>query len=173
MILISLLVLSFGVLSGFTDWRMVWAQLLLSHASSNQILFNTFWLQDLQGSSSFNTKRKLELYLYLLCSIHKKSFIWLPVTLGSPSLNFSIFWLPSSCLVWIAFPFCFLAALFSPFFTQFAALSLLVCSPFLLVCSPLLPFWTALFYPSSLPLHSLFSSLSSIFIVEFYLLFKS
>ena len=130
MILISLLVLSFGVLLGFTDCRRVWAQLLLFQASSNHIFeFNTLWLQDLQGSSSFNTKGKMGVYLYLLCSIHKKSFLWFPVTLGSPSLHFSIFWLPSSCLVWIAFPFFFLAALF-PFLHS-------VCSPLLVSLSPL------------------------------------
>ena len=141
-------ILAYNFLSHFLYWAFVRYQASqivegceLSYfypmLQNNYFAFNTLWLQDLQGSSSFAIKRKLGVTLSLLCSIHKIKLFWLPVTLGSPKFHFSILWLPLSCLVWLAHLLLFLLPSFPPSFTSLQPSFTLVCSLFLhLFCSP-------------------------------------
>ena len=53
-------------------------------------------------------KKALRIFVCFKFHLIKSSLkfvLWLPVTLGSPSLPISILWLPFLCFIWLAFPF--------------------------------------------------------------------
>ena len=104
-----------------------------------------------------------------------KFVLWLPITLGSPSLPLSILWLPFPCFIWLVFPL-------SSSLSSFPLPSLSSLPSFLLFYSPLfasfLPFgqpsfllFAALFLAFRKPLLSLSLSLSVVLSPLSFLLF--